>query len=144
MRESVRESSPHFIVHSRKTPANRKFQFPPFFPKFESSNPYFLQPKFHSQSLSLSLSLSISLPISMANSEVPSFSLGLDTPPHSPINPLPSPAARVSDSDPDTRPDPPRPLLKRLRRGPPPPSLDVDDDIEEFSSEEDPDQGKVS
>ncbi|KAK7372027.1 hypothetical protein VNO80_05395 [Phaseolus coccineus] len=76
----------------------------------------------------------------MANAEVPSFSLGLDTPPHSPINPLPSPAAHVSDSDPDTRPDPPRPLLKRLRRGPPPPSLDADDDIEEFSSQEDPDQ----
>ncbi|XP_027941848.1 uncharacterized protein LOC114195541 [Vigna unguiculata] len=78
----------------------------------------------------------------MANSEVPSFSLGFDTPPHSPVNPPPSPIAHVSDSEPDTRPDPPRPLLKRLRRGPPSPSLDadVDDDIEEFSSQEDPDQ----
>ncbi|BAT80718.1 hypothetical protein LR48_Vigan07g022200 [Vigna angularis] len=78
----------------------------------------------------------------MANSEVPSFSLGLDTPPHSPFNPPPSPTAHVSDSELDTRADPPRPLLKRIRRGPPSPSLDadVDDDIEEFSSQEDPDQ----
>ncbi|RDX64721.1 hypothetical protein CR513_56685, partial [Mucuna pruriens] len=80
----------------------------------------------------------------MANSEMPSFSLGLDldldTPPHSPINPPPCPAPYASDSDPDTRPDPPRPILKRLRRGPPPPSFDADDDIEEFSSQDDPDR----
>ncbi|CAJ1971394.1 unnamed protein product [Sphenostylis stenocarpa] len=78
----------------------------------------------------------------MANSEVPSFSLGLDTPPHSPINPPPSPTAHVSDSDPDIQPNSPRPILKRLRRGPPPTSLDADaeDDIEEFSSQEDPNQ----
>ncbi|KAL2582681.1 hypothetical protein AAZV13_14G022500 [Glycine max] len=86
----------------------------------------------------------------MANFEVPSFSLGLDdTPPHSPIHPPLSPDLHVSDSDsdsdPESRPDPPRPLLKRLRRGPPPPCLDpdadADDDIEDFSSQEDPDQG---
>lgn len=91
--------------------------------------------------------------ISMANFEVPSFSLGLDdTPPHSPIHPPLSPDLHVSDSDsdsdPESRPDPPRPLLKRLRRGPPPPCLDpdadADDDIEDFSSQEDPDQGQVS
>ncbi|TKY57280.1 hypothetical protein E2542_SST21726 [Spatholobus suberectus] len=80
----------------------------------------------------------------MANSEVPSFSLGLDlaldTPPHSPINPPLSPAPHVSDSDPETRPDPPRPILKRLRRGPPPPPFFDADEIEEFSSEDDPDQ----
>ncbi|KAG5053366.1 hypothetical protein JHK87_005564 [Glycine soja] len=79
----------------------------------------------------------------MENFEVPSFSLGLDeTPPHSPIHPPPSPAdLHVSDSDPESRPYPPRPLLKRFRRDLPPPCLDADDDIEEFSSQEDPDQG---
>ncbi|KAL5125828.1 hypothetical protein HKD37_02G005973 [Glycine soja] len=79
----------------------------------------------------------------MENFEVPSFSLGLDeTPPHSPIHPSPSPAdLHVSDSDPESRPYPPRPLLKRFRRDLPPPCLDADDDIEEFSSQEDPDQG---
>lgn len=105
----------------------------------------------------------------MAECDVPSFSLGLDfslddTPP-----PSPSPN-HVSDSDPDTRPDPPRRILKRLRRGPssstvhhqadpdpdpepeppstvhhqadpetePPSYIDVDEDIEEFSSQDDP------
>ena len=82
----------------------------------------------------------------MENFEGPSFSLGLDeTPPHSPIHPSPSPAdLHVSDSDPESRPYPPRPLLKRFRRDLPPPCLDADDDIEEFSSQEDPDQGQVS
>ncbi|KAK7385957.1 hypothetical protein VNO78_31963 [Psophocarpus tetragonolobus] len=79
---------------------------------------------------------------SMANSEVPSFSLGLDTPPHSPIQP--SLHVSDSDSDPESRDNPPRPILKRLRRGPPPPSLvlhpEADDDIEQFSSQDDPAQ----
>ncbi|XP_061342282.1 uncharacterized protein LOC133288513 [Gastrolobium bilobum] len=90
----------------------------------------------------------------MADCEAPSFSLGLDlaheTPPHSPINPPNHDdddlGPQVSDSDPETRPDPPRRILKRLRRGPPqslpkqvePPSrLDGDDDIEDFSSQDD-------
>ncbi|KAL2316763.1 hypothetical protein Fmac_030639 [Flemingia macrophylla] len=82
----------------------------------------------------------------MANLELPSFSLGFDTPPHSPINEPPSPALHVSDSDsdPQSRPDPPRSILKRLRRGPPspPPSVHAadDDDIEDFSSPERPHQ----
>ncbi|KAK7300083.1 hypothetical protein RJT34_10915 [Clitoria ternatea] len=84
----------------------------------------------------------------MADPELPSFSLGLDTPPHSPINP---PHVSDSDSDPDTGPAPPRSIFKRLRRGPPLSSqkpsdttpcfdLDLDDDIEEFSSQDDLDQ----
>ncbi|XP_027332780.1 uncharacterized protein LOC113847726 [Abrus precatorius] len=89
----------------------------------------------------------------MADSEIPSFSLGLDlaldTPSHSPINPPPSPTPQVSDSDPETGPDPPRRILKRLRRGPlkqpdPTPSVDADDDIEEFSSQDNLDQVHAS
>ncbi|XP_004491393.1 uncharacterized protein [Cicer arietinum] len=91
----------------------------------------------------------------MADFEAPSFSLGLDfddTPPPSPsTSPNHDPLPQVPDSDPDpeTLPNPPLHILKRLRRGPPsssktdPPScIDVDDDdIEEFSSQEDPVQG---
>lgn len=92
----------------------------------------------------------------MADFEAPSFSLGLDfddTPPPSPsTSPNHDPLPQVPDSDPDpeTLPNPPLHILKRLRRGPPsssktdPPScIDVDDDdIEEFSSQEDPVQGQ--
>ncbi|CAJ2633998.1 unnamed protein product [Trifolium pratense] len=87
----------------------------------------------------------------MAEFEAPSFSLGLDldnTPPHSPLNHDPIP--QVPDSDPESQPDPPIRILKRLRRGPPssspvhhqtglpPPCINADDDIEEFSSEDEP------
>ncbi|KAK7320385.1 hypothetical protein VNO77_29807 [Canavalia gladiata] len=84
----------------------------------------------------------------MVDCDVPSFSLGLDSPPHSPINPPPSPT-QLSNSYSHSDPDPPRRILKRLRRGPPPsvrnqsdppPCFDADDDIEEFSSQEDLDQ----
>ncbi|KAK2397178.1 hypothetical protein QL285_058782 [Trifolium repens] len=89
----------------------------------------------------------------MAEFEAPSFSLGLDfdnTPPHSPLNH--DPLLQVPDSDPETQPDPPIRILKRLRRGPPssssvhhqtelPPSCIIaDDDIEDFSSEDEPAQ----
>lgn len=101
----------------------------------------------------------------MAECDAPSFSLGLDfsfdldTPPHSPLRADPPPSASPGDDpgpqvpDPETRPDPPRSILKRLRRGPPPssvsqqveppPCFDADDDIEEFSSQEDPIQGSL-
>ncbi|KAJ1389574.1 hypothetical protein SESBI_38191 [Sesbania bispinosa] len=59
----------------------------------------------------------------MAECEAPSFSLGLDlaldTPPHSPLHP-PPPAAPNEDEEPQ------------------PSCFDADDDIEEFSSQEDP------
>lgn len=95
----------------------------------------------------------------MDDEEAPSFSLGfdLDSPNQDPTTLI----VPDSDSDPDTRPDPPpRRILSRLRRGlpsspsfvrrptePPPPSfvvdIDVDDydDIEEFSSQDEPVQG---
>ncbi|XP_054817563.1 uncharacterized protein LOC129317220 [Prosopis cineraria] len=102
----------------------------------------------------------------MADCEAPSFSLGLDldhnvdeSNSRSPLS-LPRASAHVEDkecfgpdvveSDPDMAPDPPPRILKRLRRGPgdgsPPPiqrqeglrsGCDGDDDIEEFSDEED-------
>ncbi|MED6173576.1 hypothetical protein PIB30_060849 [Stylosanthes scabra] len=102
--------------------------------------------------------------------EAPSFSLGFDftfdsqSPEpepeperHSPIHPPPISNGNdldqqeVPDSDPDTAPDPPRRVLKRLRRGlppqpPPPPQQQQqpqepvfncdDEDIEEFSSQD--------
>lgn len=88
----------------------------------------------------------------MAEFEAPSFSLGLDlddTPPPSPStspnhDPVPQ---EVPDSDPESQPDPPIRILKRLRRAPPsssqteplPSFFDPDeDDIEEFSSQEEP------
>ncbi|XP_058758929.1 uncharacterized protein LOC131632167 [Vicia villosa] len=85
----------------------------------------------------------------MAECELPSFSLGfdLDSEDTSPHSPKPDPTLIVpdSESDPETRPDPPRRIFKRLRRGlsssvrhqtEPPPCIDVDDDdIEEFSDE---------
>jgi hypothetical protein len=96
----------------------------------------------------------------MMDDEAPSFSLGFDLD----DSPNQDPTTLIvpdSDSDPDTRPDPPpRRILKRLRRGvgspssssvrrqtEPPPSfvvdIDVDDydDIEEFSSQDLPVQG---
>lgn len=92
----------------------------------------------------------------MAEFEAPSFSLGLDlddTPPPSPStspnhDPVPQ---EVPDSDPESQPDPPIRILKRLRRAPPsssqteprPSFFDPDeDDIEEFSSQEEPLQGQ--
>lgn len=97
--------------------------------------------------------------IMMDDEEAPSFSLGFDL--DSPNQDLTTLIVPDSDSDPDTRPyPPPRRILKRLRRGlpssssfvrrptePPPPSfvvdIDVDDcdDIEEFSSQDEPVQG---
>lgn len=107
----------------------------------------------------------------MADCEAPSFSLGLDlddpvheSTPRSPLSP-PGASARaedeeglgpqVVDSDPDVGPDPPPRILKRLRRGPGNGSsssvqrqeelqsgLDGDDDIEEFSSQDDLLEGK--
>ncbi|CAK8532929.1 unnamed protein product [Lathyrus sativus] len=89
----------------------------------------------------------------MAECEVPSFSLGFDldlqdSPSHSP-NPDPHLIVPDSESDPETRPDPPRRIFKRLRRGlstssvhhktEPPPCTDIDDDdIEEFSDQDEP------
>ena len=81
--------------------------------------------------------------------EPPSFSLGLDLgldsePQIAPDDhPTQTPAPNdqdfgpeVMDSDPETRPEPPR-ILKRLRRGPTttktPQSRALDDDIEDFS-----------
>ncbi|KAF3953792.1 hypothetical protein CMV_020798 [Castanea mollissima] len=93
----------------------------------------------------------------MAGYEPPSFSLGLDLgldsePQIAPDkHPTQKPAPHdedfgpeVMDSDPESRPEPPR-ILKRLRRGPTttspttktPSSHVVDDDIEDFSSEDD-------
>ncbi|XP_028789568.1 uncharacterized protein LOC114745579 [Neltuma alba] len=102
----------------------------------------------------------------MADCEAPSFSLGLDldhtvdeSAPRSPLSP-PRASARaedeegfgpdVAESDPDMAPDPPPRILKRLRRGPGdgsassvqrqkglPSGFDGDDDIEDFSDEED-------
>ncbi|KAK1304971.1 hypothetical protein QJS10_CPB11g01328 [Acorus calamus] len=78
----------------------------------------------------------------MADFSAPSFSLGLDLDPDS----------YVPDSEdeepPEVEDSPLRPVLKRLRRGPPPPPsdreestrsvVDGDEDIEEFSSQEEP------
>ncbi|CAL0317479.1 unnamed protein product [Lupinus luteus] len=92
----------------------------------------------------------------MADFAAPSFSLGFDlsfdsdfsthqSPPLSP-SPLRNHrdgddfAPQVPDSDPETGPDPPRRILKRLRRTLP--CFDVDDDIQEFSSQDD-DHGDV-
>ena len=92
----------------------------------------------------------------MAGYDPPSFSLGLDLgldsePQIAPDkHPTQTPAPHdedfgpeVMDSDPESRPEPPR-ILKRLRRGPTttpttktPSSHAVDDDIEDFSSEDD-------
>ena len=100
----------------------------------------------------------------MADCEPPSFSLGFDfffdsehqiaqDPLVHSTGPKPEDddddeeeefGTRVEDSDPETRPEPPR-VLKRLRRGPPPllcettPSRSCvgDDEIEEFSSQDD-------
>ncbi|KAK2420464.1 hypothetical protein QL285_031191 [Trifolium repens] len=92
----------------------------------------------------------------MAECEAPSFSLGFDldlhnTPPHSPNHEFTNLIVPDSESDHETRPDPYRRVLKRLRRGPPPSSaqhqteppsfIDAtadDDDIEEFSSQDEP------
>ncbi|CAL5185490.1 unnamed protein product [Lathyrus oleraceus] len=91
----------------------------------------------------------------MAECEVPSFSLGFDldledSPPHSPNHdPLLIVPDSESESYPETRPDPPRRIFKRLRRGlptssvrhktEPPPCINVDDDdIEEFSDQDEP------
>lgn len=96
----------------------------------------------------------------MAECEVPSFSLGFDldledSPPHSPNHdPLLIVPDSESESDPETRPDPPRRIFKRLRRGlptssvrhktEPPPCINVDDDdIEEFSDQDEPVQGQI-
>ncbi|KAE9596357.1 hypothetical protein Lalb_Chr17g0348451 [Lupinus albus] len=74
----------------------------------------------------------------MADLTAPSFSLGFDLdldsqlPSHQSPPPSPDPS---HDSHPGPHP-PPR-ILKRLRRGPPQLSLDADDDIEEFSSQDD-------
>lgn len=101
----------------------------------------------------------------MADCEIPSFSLGLDldhTVHEAPSSPLSPPGAsarpddeegfgpEVIESDPDLGPDPPPRILKRLRRGLASQSsssvqrqedlqscLDADDDIEEFSSQDD-------
>lgn len=92
----------------------------------------------------------------MAGYDPPSFSLGLDLgldsePQIAPDkHPTQTPAPHdedfgpeVMDSDPESRPEPPR-ILKRLRRGPTttpttktPSPRAVDDDIEDFSSEDD-------
>ena len=93
----------------------------------------------------------------MADCEAPSFSLGLDllfdSEPHilaDPINTKPQfgneeneDFSHAADSDPETRTEPPT-VFRRLRRGLPPPReatplrrSDVDDEIEEFSSQED-------
>ncbi|WJX70965.1 hypothetical protein P8452_55015 [Trifolium repens] len=92
----------------------------------------------------------------MAECEAPSFSLGFDldfhsTPPNSPNHDFTNLIVPDSESDHETRPDPYRRVLKRLRRGLPFPSVphqteppsfigvaDDNDDIEEFSSQDEP------
>jgi hypothetical protein len=96
----------------------------------------------------------------MAECEAPSFSLGFDldfhsTPPNSPNHDFTNLIVPDSESDHETRPDPYRRVLKRLRRGLPSPSVphqteppsfigvaDDNDDIEEFSSQDEPVQGR--
>ncbi|OIW02870.1 hypothetical protein TanjilG_29646 [Lupinus angustifolius] len=90
----------------------------------------------------------------MADFAAPSFSLGFDLSFDSHQSPPLSPSPhhnhhrhdedfppQVPDSDPETGPDPPRRILKRLRRAPPHLCFDVDDDIQEFSSQDDVDDG---
>ncbi|GAU49984.1 hypothetical protein TSUD_287490 [Trifolium subterraneum] len=99
--------------------------------------------------------------ISMAECEAPSFSLGFDldlhnTPPHSPNHDITNVTVPDSESDHETRPDSNRRIFKRLRRGLPSPSVqhqtespsfidaaDDDDDIEEFSSQDEPVQASA-
>ncbi|XP_045818674.1 uncharacterized protein LOC123911315 [Trifolium pratense] len=94
----------------------------------------------------------------MAECEAPSFSLGFDldlhnTPPNSPNHNITNLIVPDSESDHETRPDPHRRIFKRLRQGLPSPSVQHrteppsfidaaedhdDDDIEEFSSQDEP------